>query len=880
MEKKEMDIIYKLLKKCLLLILLLIVSQLAYSINLKFDDGYIKEKSLTITDPNKNSDSLNDDNTMWLNFNRIDDENYLSSNLYFSQIIQNRSGMIIDKAASELQDALSKMSGGKYEIKKKETDDCIILNVNSQIPKEGYHIYNKNRNIIISGGSEVGVLYGVYAFLKQVQLRKNLNSLNEQSAPTVKLRMLNHWDNLNGSVERGFAGNSIWNWKTLPCPEKKYEEYARILSSVGINGIVINNVNANVDMFLSETIKKYKGLADVFAPYGIKIFVSVNYATPIKIGKIKNADPLNGEVITWWGSKIEEIYRQIPNFGGFLVKADSEGQPGPLTYKRSHAQGANMFARLLKPYGGIVIWRAFVYDVSSKDRARQAYDFFKPLDGKFDDNVVLQVKNGPIDFQVNEPAHPLFGGLPATNQMIELQITQEYTGENINVNYLVPYWKKILYFDTFSKGKGSEIYKIINGSLNKQTNTGIAGVANIGDSNNWTGHTLAQANLYGFAKLAWDPTQDVKQMTDEWVKLTFGKNKKVVKTITDILLSSYETYSLTNAPYGVGYFFSSKERLNPAPNEFRKNYHFTDTLGIGYDRTVKTGSGYTGLYNAPVAFRYEKASTTPEEELLFFHHLPFTYKMANNKTLIQNIYNNQFKGVENCKKMIAEWTSLKGLIEDSTYSGIKHKMEKQLLYTEKWKNELLKFFYTMSGINDESKRLDKDIILNKMNEKFILEIPYSSGIKTWKLNDGDTLLNIEAEQGFISGTTIKVGEDKNDKFLSFNADYKSRLKDIAAFKFELPWGKINYYGFDKVISVSLRSRDRNVDTLLVKIDELEFITVTGNFYSTKWINVPIIRIGHLLGNGIHTVLIKSNSQSLDIDKIQLQIKDYWIDSVK
>jgi alpha-glucuronidase len=427
------------------------------------------------------------------------------------------------------------------------------------------------------------------------------------------------------------------------------------------------------------------------------------------IDGFKTADPLEVSVKEWWKEKIAEIYSLIPDFGGFLVKADSEGEPGPFSYGRTPAQGANMIARALKPYGGILIWRAFVYTHNGTDRAAQAYNIFKPFDGKFEENAIIQIKNGPIDFQVREPVSPLFGSMPNTNQMLELQITQEYTGQATHLCYLVPEWKEILNFDTHAKGKGSTVSEIISGELTGQRFSGITGVSNIGSDSNWTGLLLAQSNTYGYGRLAWNPDLSSKEITDEWVKMTFGKDPEVVKTISDILLSSWKTYENYTSPLGVGIMCNGGGKYPhflPAP-EKRIGSSKADENGVGYDRTNSTGSGFVEQYFPPVREMYEDIKTCPEELLLFFHHVPYTYRLSSGETLIQYIYDSHFKGVEQVEQMKDEWETLRGKIDNERFREVLEKFDDQIIQARIWRDSINNFFYKMSGIPDQKGRLQE-----------------------------------------------------------------------------------------------------------------------------------------------------------------------------
>jgi alpha-glucuronidase len=487
-----------------------------------------------------------------------------------------------------------------------------------------------------------------------------------------------------------------------------------MLASVGINGIVLNNVNTNKgrlkgwELLGPPHLAKVSALAGVFRRYGISVYLSVNFASPMLMGELATADPLDDNVQKWWREKAKEIYQEIPDFGGFLVKADSEGQPGPMNYGRTHSDGANMLAAALKPFGGMVIWRAFVYGKQfNPDRAVQAYDIFRPLDGSFSANVILQIKNGPLDFQVREAVSPLFGALPKTNTMLELQVTQEYTGQATHIVYLVPQWREILGFDTYAKGRGSTVAEVVGGRLFDRLDSGIAGVMNVGSDGNWTGLLLAQANTFGYGRLAWNPKLTADAITDEWVRMTFGSNPDVVSTISKMLLNSWKTYEDYTSPLGAGYF-SARDHFNPDP-EGRQSYHHADAHGVGYDRTVATGSKFTAQYQPAVRDRYESLATCPDELLLWFHHLPYTSRLRSGKTVIQHIYDSHFDGVETVKGWVHEWQRLRGHIDSERYEQVLRQLEAQRIDATRWRDAINLYFYRLSGISDVNGRINQSV---------------------------------------------------------------------------------------------------------------------------------------------------------------------------
>ena len=591
----------------------------------------------------------------------------------------------------------------------------------SNLSDEGFWLGTNKSQLIITGKTPRGVLYGAFHLLRLMQIRQSISALKVAQNPRIKLRLLNHWDNPGtvprgrSSIERGYGGDSIFKWDNLKKHEQRYVDYARMLASTGINGSVINNVNTAKQglqgwkLLTPEYLPKLTYLAGILRRYGIKLYISVNFFSPVVVGKRKDANPSKPEVVKWWKDKAAEIYKAIPDFGGYLVKADSEGEPGPMKYGLTHADGANLLARTLKPHGGIVMWRAFVYGHSgaNRDRAAQAYELFEPLDGKFADNAAVQIKNGPHDFQVREPVSSLFSAMPKTNQILELQITQEYTGHDRHICFLVPQWKQVLDFDTHAKGKGTEIKKVLGGEVFKYTCSGIAGVSNINDAPNWTGHLLAQANFYGFGRLAWDPELSSTQIADEWTQQTFGGDKKVMKVVRGILCSSWRTYEDYTMPLGVGFMSNGgssndKSHFSPDPKK-REKYHKADKNGVGYDRTAATGSKYAAQYHGEVARIYEDVQTCPEELLLFFHHVPYTHKLKSGKTVIQHIYDAHNDGVLQVEKYLSDWQTLKGLIDKERFEHVSDKIRGQIKYAKEWRDVINAYFLKKSGIKDRRK---------------------------------------------------------------------------------------------------------------------------------------------------------------------------------
>jgi len=571
--------------------------------------------------------------------------------------------------------------------------------------KDGYKIVSTPEKIVISAGKEIGLLYGVYHILRLQQTKADLSHLNTIEKPSYDVRILNHWDNLDGSIERGYAGRSLWKWEDLPGKiSPSYEEYARANASVGINSVVLNNVNASPNMLREDYLKKVKVLADIFRPYGIKVYLSVNFSSPKVLGGLQNSDPLNKDVQKWWKDKAAEIYRLIPDFGGFLVKANSEGQPGPQDYGRTHADGANMMADALKPYNGIVMWRAFVYSPSKDDRAKQAYLEFVPLDGKFRDNVIIQIKNGPVDFQPREAFNPLFGALRKSSEMVEFQITQEYLGFSNHLVYLAPLFKETLDSDTYSDGQGSTIAKITDGTLRPAKLTAISAVANIGEDTNWTGHHFAQANWYAFGRLAWNHQLSSEQIAEEWIKMTFTDDQNFLNPVKEIMLSSRETAVDYMMPLGLHHIFAGGHHYGPEPwGDYKGGrpdwspvyYHQADALGVGFNRT-KTGSNAVSQYFPPLNERYGNISTCPENLILWFHHVPWDYTMKDGKNLWDELCYTYDSGVKKVRDYQKTWDRMEPYIDEQRFADVQSKLRIQSKDAVWWKDACLLYFQTFS----------------------------------------------------------------------------------------------------------------------------------------------------------------------------------------
>lgn len=632
----------------------------------------------------------------------------------------------IKLAVKELQLGLNSM----LELKTKQLNDSngndiIIIgnasNINADLHQnckkelaavnnEGFVIKsissNKKKQILITAKTDVGVLYGVFHFLRLLQTNQSINDLAIIDSPKINVRILNHWDNLNETVERGYAGSSIWNWQKLPdFIDQRYIDYARANASIGINGAVLNNVNANALILTPQYLEKVTALANTFRPYGIKVYLTARFSAPIEIGGLKTADPYDAAVQQWWKDKTAEIYKSIPDFGGFVVKANSEGQPGPQNYGRNHVDGANMLADAVAPFGGIIMWRAFVYsEHDADDRAKQAYSEFIPYDGKFRDNVIVQVKNGAIDFQPREPFHPMFGAMPKTPLMMEFQITQEYLGFSTHLVFLPKLYQEVLESDTYSKGKGSTVAKIIDGSLDNHKLTGIAGVANIGSDMNWTGHPFAQANWYGFGRLAWNPNLDSETIADDWLRMTFSNDEKFVKPVKEMMLDSREAVVNYMTPLGLHHIMDTGHHYGPGPwvsNLSRPEwnpvyYHKADKNGIGFDRS-STGSNASTQYAPQVAKQFNNIASCPEKDLLWFHHVSWDYKLKNGATLWNSLALKYQEGVNQVAAMQTTWNKMEPYVDEQRFHEVQMLLNIQHKEAKWWRDACLLYFQQFSG---------------------------------------------------------------------------------------------------------------------------------------------------------------------------------------
>ena len=660
---------------------------------------------------------------LWLRYQKVDNSQLLNS---YSKTLAKLNFPVNSATLTEAKKELQQGLDGLLDTNLPETDGIskgtllvgtpasskvlsgihAITNEISGLGDEGFLIKTLKVNgtpcTVIAARKDMGVMYGVFHFLRLLQTQSDIKELNITQMPKLQRRMLNHWDNLNGTIERGYAGYTLWDWQRLPgYIDPRYRDYARANASIGINGTVLNNVNANARSLTTEYLIKAAALADVFRPYGIRVYLTARFSAPKELRALNTADPLDPEVRQWWKDKVKEIYKYIPDFGGFLVKANSEGQPGPQDYKRTHADGANMMAEALEPYGGIVMWRAFVYENSRNvDRAGNGYEEFKPLDGKFNKNVFVQPKNGPIDFQPREPFHPLFGAMPQTPLMLEFQITQEYLGYATNLAYLGPLFEECLDADTYTKGKGTTVANVLEDYNRSHGISGIAGVANIGTDINWCGHLFGQSNWYAFGRMAWNPKLSSEEVADEWLRMTFNNNTSFVNPIKEMMQQSRETVVNYRNPLGLNHIMNFATHYGPGPwykdpHWDAKDYHKADETGIGVDRTSK-GSNVVNQYAKPLAEILENLNTCPQKDLLWFHHLPWDYKMPSGKILWDELVAYYYKGVEEVRGMRKLWDSMEGKIDAERFNHVKQLLKVQEDEAIWWRDGCVLYFQTFS----------------------------------------------------------------------------------------------------------------------------------------------------------------------------------------
>lgn len=660
---------------------------------------------------------------LWLRYHRVEGPGAARIARAATALVRpDRASPVIDAALEEVGRAVAGMTGkaipggpevipGAVIIGTPETSRLIAgLSLPLKpLGRDGYLIRSLSIDgksvTVIAAAGETGALYGAFAWLRLVQTGGALDRLDIVSVPKVQLRMLNHWDNLDRHVERGYAGQSIWDWWQLPDVKVvRYTDYARANASIGINATVLNNVNAKADSLTAPWIAKAAALADVFRPYGIRVFLSARFSAPIEVGGLKTADPLDPAVRAWWAAKADEIYATIPDFGGFLVKANSEGQPGPQDYKRTHAEGANMLADAVRPHGGVILWRAFVYaQENSDDRAKQAYADFNPLDGQFAENVIVQVKNGAIDFQPREPFHPLLGAMPKTPVGVEFQITKEYLGFATHLAYLGPLFEETLKSDTFANGQGSSVARVVDGSLFGAGRSAMAGVANIGTDRNWSGSTFNQANWYAFGRFAWDPDADARAVAAEWAAMTFAPDPKIVAPVVDMMMGSREAVVNYMTPLGLHHLMATGHHYGPGPwvadlarPEWNPvYYHRADAAGIGFDQTV-TGSNAVAQYAAPVANRFASLKTVPEANLLWFHHVLWDHRMASGRTLWNELVTRYSRGVAQVTDMQRSWAAIAPSIDAERSAEVTAMLGVQRREAQWWRDASVAYFQSIA----------------------------------------------------------------------------------------------------------------------------------------------------------------------------------------
>jgi len=675
------------------------------------------------------------DRQAWLRYARLEPQAAKSYERLPDKVVVLGDSVVVRSAQQELVHGFDQMLGRTITLSSGTPDGSAIvlgtldemrslspnLRPPSALEADGYWLtwarVRGSECLLITGGNDRGVLYGTFALLRQTERGESVAKINELENPYAPVRWVNQWDNLDGRIERGYGGRSIFfdNGRVRD-DLTRAGEYARLLASVGINGCTINNVNANPAALEDSFVAEVRRIADAFRPWGVQLAMSVDLSSPKVIGGLETFDPLDPRVADWWRKKADEIYSQIPDFAGVVVKADSEGRSGPSAYNRTHADAANVIARALKPHGGVVFYRAFVYNHHldwrnlKNDRAKAAYDNFHPLDGQFADNAIVQIKNGPIDFQVREPVSPLFAGLEHTNQAIELQITQEYTGQQKQLCFLVPLWKEVLDFDMRIEGKSTAVKDLVSGRVFRRPKGGLAGVANVGLNANWLGSPMAMANLYGFGRLAWNPNLSSETIVDEWTRLTFGSDPLVVQTVKKLQLDSWPVYESYTGNLGVGTLTSiTGNHYDPGPESSEENgwgqWHRADHNGIGMDRTIATGTGFVGQYPPAVQKLYETLAACPDNLLLFFHHVSYTYVLNSGKTVIQHFYDAHYEGAEHAADFVTRWKTLDGHMDDARYQDILLRFQFQAGEAVKWRDTISNWLYRLSGIADRKGRI-------------------------------------------------------------------------------------------------------------------------------------------------------------------------------
>jgi len=658
---------------------------------------------------------------LWLRYDPLEESIAAAYREIIKEVTVVGKNAILDSVRKELERALPSLLGESLPIQDRLTGkgqpvllagtykDLIANGMEGEILfsqdlcDEGFRIFNlegKFSGLCVCGADPVGVLYGIFALLRRMQLGQSLTNLDIAELPKLQWRMMNHWDNLDGSIERGYAGETLWQWDELPGKvDPRYTDYARACASVGLNASVLNNVNTQPEILSSEYLEKVQAIAEVLRRYGIRTFLSVNFASPVSLGGLSTADPADQAVKAWWKEKADEIYRQIPDFGGFLVKADSEGQPGPYAYGRTHAEGANMLGEALASHDGKVIWRAFVYGHGENDRAKKAYADFKPLDGEFLPNVAVQVKNGAIDFQPREPVHPLFGGMDKTTLFMEFQIAQEYLGQGNHIVYLGPMWKEILDFDTHAEGPGSTVGKILARDVSGRDFTGIAAVTNTGDDRDWCGSLFHPQNWYAYGRLAWDYELDPAEIAKEWIGCTFGLDEELNRKVLDLMMSSWQACVEYMTPLCLHHIMREHHHYGPDPGfdagareDWRSSYyHRADSEGLGFDRT-RAGSAGVDQYHKPVADMFNDIESCPEKYLLWFHHVPWGRIMKSGRTMKEELVFLYDRGVASAEKMRETWVSLKNKVDSERYKLVLDKLDIQVKDAHEWRDVCTNYF--------------------------------------------------------------------------------------------------------------------------------------------------------------------------------------------
>jgi alpha-glucuronidase len=705
----------------------------------------------------------------------------------------------------------------------------------ADLPADGYWLKTVTvdglTHLVIAAPNDRGVLYGVFALLRRIALHEPVSPLDDKQVPYAPVRWVNEWNNLDGTIERGYGGRSIFfDNDNVRSDLGRVRDYARLLASLGINGCAINNVNANPRVLTAEFLPQLARIAEVFRPWGVRVAVAIDFSSPRRIGGLDTFDPLDPRVAGWWKNKADEIYRAVPDLAGFVLKADSEGRLGPSAYGRTHADAANVIARALQPHGGLIFYRGFVYDHKmdwrnlKNDRARAAYDNFRKLDGQFEENAVIQIKHGPIDFQAREPASPLFGALEKTNPAVELQITQEYFGQARHLVFLVPMWKEALDFDLHAQGAGTPVKALVSGKVFRRPAGGFVGVSNVGRDSNWAGHHLSQANLYGFGRLAWNPDLSARQIAEEWTRLTFGHDPRGVDTIVKMQLASWRTYENYTGPLGAQTLTDiTGSHYGPAVEASERNgwgqWHRADGKGIGMDRTVATGTGFIGQYRPPVAKVYESLERCPDELLLWMHHVPYTHVLHSGKTVIQHIYDSHYEGADATGEYVRQWKSLEGRIDEQRYREVLARLEYQAGHAQVWRDAVNTWFLRTSGIPDAKGRAGN--FPGRLEaEAMKLEGYQVVDVKPWEAASGSQAVECASPTRRCSASFRHQGQpgwydmsvqyfDQNDGVSRFKLFVAGQLVDEWAADDSLPTRRIDAHSSTRrrILGLALRPGD-------------------------------------------------------------------------